>query len=118
VYGPGAWFTDKVNNVIVPLTGGAIRPDVNQVEAATRLKSGLNQVMKSIASANDQGRVAVQEQEWAREILSGLDNPTAFFANKETHHHHLFHFLIFLLLNLFYHTNEYRIFLKRAHQPL
>jgi hypothetical protein len=83
VYGPGAWFTDKVNNIIVPLTGGAIRPDVNQVEAATRLKSGLNQVMKSIASANDSGRVAVQEQEWAREILSGLDNPTAFFANKE-----------------------------------
>jgi hypothetical protein len=83
VYGPGAWFTDKVNNIIVPLTGGAVRPDVNQVEAATRLKSGLNQVMKSIASANDQGRVAVQEQEWAREILSGLDNPTAFFANKE-----------------------------------
>jgi hypothetical protein len=44
---------------------------------------GLNNVMKRIAAANDQGRVAVQEQEWAREMLGGLTNPTAFFGNKE-----------------------------------
>jgi hypothetical protein len=83
LYSPGTWFTDKINNVIVPISGGLVRPDVNQAAAAQQLRSGLNQVQKSIASANDQGRVAVQEQEWAREILDGLNNPTGFFQNKE-----------------------------------
>lgn len=83
LYSPGTWFVDKLNNVIVPVSGGLVRPDVNQSAAAQQLRSGLNQVQKSIASANDQGRVAVQEQEWAREILDGLNNPTGFFQNKE-----------------------------------
>lgn len=83
LYSPGTWFVDKLNNVIVPVSGGLVRPDVNQAAAAQQLRSGLNQVQKSIASANDQGRVAVQEQEWAREILDGLNNPTGFFQNKE-----------------------------------
>lgn len=83
LYGPGAWFTDKVNNLLVPLSGGAISPNVDQVAAATQLRSGLNAVVKSIAAANDQGRVAVQEQEWARDITEALNNPTAFFSNKE-----------------------------------
>lgn len=83
LYSPGTWFTDKINNVIVPVTGGVIRPDVNQTAAASRINMGLNNVMKRIAAANDQGRVAVQEQEWAREMLSGLTKPTAFFGNKE-----------------------------------
>lgn len=83
LYSPGTWFTDKINNVIVPISGGMVRPDVDQAAAATRINAGLNQVMKRIASANDQGRVAVQEQEWARDMLGGLTNPTAFFSNKE-----------------------------------
>ena len=83
LYSPGTWVTDKINNIIVPVSGGMVRPDVNQTAAATSLKSGLNTVMKRLAAANDQGRVAVQEQEWARDMLGELNNPTAFFSNKE-----------------------------------
>lgn len=82
-YSPGTWFTDKVNNIFVPISGGLIRPDVNQQDVTTRISAGMNQIMKSIASANDSGRVAVQEQEWARETAKGINDPTAFFANKE-----------------------------------
>lgn len=82
-YSPGTWFTDKVNNIFVPISGGLIRPDVNQQDVSTRISAGMNQIMKSIASANDSGRVAVQEQEWARETAKGINDPTAFFANKE-----------------------------------
>jgi len=82
-YSPGTWFTDKVNNIFVPISGGLIRPDVNQQDVTTRISTGMNQIMKSIASANDSGRVAVQEQEWARETAKGINDPTAFFANKE-----------------------------------
>ena len=83
LYSPGTWVQDKINNIIVPVSGGMVRPDVNQAASATRIASALNMVQKQIASANDSGRVAVQEQEWAREMLGGLTNPTAFFSNKD-----------------------------------
>jgi hypothetical protein len=83
VYGPGAWFNDKVNNLFVPISAGTIRPDVNLTDASTRISTGMNSILKNIASANDGGRVAVQEQEWARETAKGINDPSAFFANKE-----------------------------------
>jgi hypothetical protein len=83
LYSPGTWFQDKVNNIIVPISGGAIRPDVKQVDAATRISTALNTITKQIAAANDSGKVAVQEQEWARGMLGGLTDPTAFFGNKD-----------------------------------
>jgi hypothetical protein len=83
LYSPGTWFVDKVNNLIVPISGGLVRPDVNQADSATRIQTGLNSILKNIASANDGGRVAVQEQEWVRDNAKGISNPTAFFQNKE-----------------------------------
>jgi len=83
LYSPGTWFQDKVNNILVPISGGLIRPDVKQESAATEVQVGLNSIMKNIASANDGGRVAVQEQEWVRETAKGINNPTQFFSNKE-----------------------------------
>ena len=83
VYGPGTWFNDKVNNLFVPVSAGVIRPDVNLTDASTRISTGMNSILKNIASANDGGRVAVQEQEWARETAKGINDPSAFFANKE-----------------------------------
>jgi hypothetical protein len=83
LYSPGTWFVDKVNNLIVPVSGGLVRPDVNQADAAQRVSSGMNAILKSIASANDSGRVAVQEQEWARKTAENISDPNAFFQNKE-----------------------------------
>ena len=83
LYSPGTWVTDKVNNLFVPISGGLIRPDLDQTAAATKVQASLNNIVKRLASANDQGRVAVQEQEWARDMLSGLTEPQKFFANKE-----------------------------------
>lgn len=83
-YGPGAWFTDKVNNLLVPVVPTAvIRPDVNLVDASTRISTGMNSILKNMASANDGGRVAVQEQEWARDTAKGISDPTKFFSDKE-----------------------------------
>lgn len=83
-YGPGAWFSDKVNNLLVPIDPtGLVKPNFNTADAATRISTGMNTLLKSIASANDSGRVAVQEQEWVRETAKGISNPTAFFADKE-----------------------------------
>jgi hypothetical protein len=83
-YGPGAWFSDKVNNLLVPvLPTAVVRPDVNLTDAATRISTGMNSILKNLAAANDSGRVAVQEQEWARETARGVTDPTKFFADKE-----------------------------------
>ena len=81
---PGAWFSDKVNNLLVPIDPtGLVKPNFNTADAATRISTGMNSLLKNIASANDGGRVAVQEQEWVRETAKGISNPTAFFADKE-----------------------------------
>jgi len=83
-YGPGAWFNDKVNNLLVPvLPSAVVRPDVNLVDTKTRINTGLNSIIKNIASANDSGRVAVQEQEWAKKTAEDIESPTAFFQDKE-----------------------------------
>jgi hypothetical protein len=83
LYSPGTWFNDKVNNLLVPVSGGLIRPDVNQAAAAQQIKTGMNSLMKNIAASGDSGRVAVQEQEWARKTAEDIADPVAFFQNKE-----------------------------------
>jgi hypothetical protein len=83
-YGPGAWFQDKVNNLLVPVDPtGLVKPNFDTADAASRISFGLNSILKNIASANDGGRVAVQEQEWVRETAKGVSDPTRFFADKE-----------------------------------
>ena len=83
-YGPGAWFSDKVNNLLVPVDPtGMVRPNFDTADASTRISTGMNAILKNIASANDGGRVAVQEQEWARDTAKGISDPTRFFADKE-----------------------------------
>jgi len=84
LYSPGTWFQDKVNNIFVPVDPtGLIRPDLDQEAAKTQMKTMLNGLTKSIAAANESGRVAVQEQEWARELAEAINNPAGFFQNKE-----------------------------------
>jgi len=83
LYSPGTWFVDKLNNFIVPISGGLIRPDVNQEKAGTELRIGLQGVLKSIASAQQEGRVSVQEQQWARGVNGAIIEPTEFLKNKE-----------------------------------
>ena len=83
-YGPGAWFSDKVNNVIVPLLpAGVLKPNLDLTATSTSIKTAAEKLTKTIASANNEGRVAVQPQEWVRDLLSGVMNPTAFLSNPE-----------------------------------
>ena len=83
LYSPGTWFQDKINNILVPVTGGLIRPDVNQAAAQQQLTAGLQDVMRGIATANDNGRVAVQEQKWVRDSNNNILFPVGFLENKE-----------------------------------
>jgi len=84
LYSPGTFFVDKVNNLIVPIDfTGAIRPDLDQEAAKSTLMTLQNTLSKSIASANNSGRTAVQEQEWARQLTAAIADPTAFFKDRE-----------------------------------
>lgn len=84
-YSPGTWIRDKVNNLFVPLLPEGMVPqsNVNLVATKTRINSGLNSILKNIASANDSGRVAVQEQQWARDTAADVVKPDAFFQNPQ-----------------------------------
>jgi len=84
LYSPSTFFVDKINNLFVPLDPtGVLKPNLDQEDAKIRMKAMLNTLTKSIASANESGRVAVQEQEWARELAEAINNPVGFFQNKE-----------------------------------
>jgi hypothetical protein len=83
LYTMGTWVKDKVNNIFVPITGGGIRPDVDLAAAKIRVGAGLTQIVKQLAAANDQGRVAVYEQQVVEKLLGDLNKPTAFFTNPE-----------------------------------
>lgn len=84
LYSPGTFFVDKVNNLIVPIDfTGAIRPDLNQEAAKSTLMTLQNALSKSIASANNSGRTAVQEQEWARQLTEAIKDPAGFFKDRE-----------------------------------
>lgn len=85
VYSPGTWVQDKVNNLFVPLLPEGMVPKsgVDLVASKTRINTGLSSILRSIATANDSGRVAVQEQEWARQTAAEVSNPTAFFQDPQ-----------------------------------
>ena len=82
-YSPGTWFSDKVNNVLVPVSMGVVRPNVDTADAAARLRNYFNTISKGAAAASESGRVAVQQQEWERDNAKALADPTAFFSNPE-----------------------------------
>ena len=83
LYGPGAWASDIYNNVFVPVSAGAFNADlVTERSKATLLRSA-NIIAKNFASIGDSGRVAVQEQEWARKVLGNLLKPTDFFGDTK-----------------------------------
>jgi len=83
LYSPGSWVSSQVNNIFVPLSGGLIRPDVDQAKAASTVLGSFNRLAKSIASANETGRVAVQTQLWSQQTMEGIKDPEAFFKNRE-----------------------------------
>ena len=85
-YSPGTWFQDKINNLLVPLVPEGMAKtvgDTDLVATKTRINSGLNSILKNIASANDSGRVAVQEQQWARDTAKEVADPTGFFQDPQ-----------------------------------
>ena len=82
-YSPGTWVVDKVNNILVPISAGTIAPNLDQDAAVSEIRLELNGIMKQLAAANPGDRVSNKEQEWAREMMDSLNNPTAFFENKE-----------------------------------
>lgn len=82
-YSPGTWFSDKVNNIFVPISGGLIKPDFDTATAVTQLRKGFNDLSKNSAAAAESGRISNQQQEWERENAGMLANPAGFFENPE-----------------------------------
>ena len=82
-YSPGTWFSDKVNNIFVPISGGLIKPNFDTAGAVTQLKSDFSKITKGSAAAAESGRISNQQQEWERENAGMLANPAGFFESPE-----------------------------------
>ena len=77
VYGPKAFTYDLVNNILVPI--GIASPIVDVSDATLTLRNIFNQMGRE--SAGENGRVSNQGQQWARDTLKQLDNPTGFWQD-------------------------------------
>ena len=77
VYGPQAFLSDFANNVFVPL--GVLSPNIDVSDATLTLRNIFNQMSRE--SAGENGRVSNQGQQWARDTLKQLDDPTAFWKD-------------------------------------
>jgi hypothetical protein len=66
-YGPGAWYSNFENNMLVPVT--PLRPNVADAKAKSSIDIRLNRIKGNLARVNNSGRVSVQEQQWIDEIL-------------------------------------------------
>lgn len=82
-YSPGTWFSDKVNNIFVPISGGTLSPNFDTATAVTQLRKGFSDLTKNSAAASESGRISNQQQEWERENAGMLANPAGFFENPE-----------------------------------
>ena len=78
VYGPKAFTYDLVNNILVPI--GLASPIVDVSDATLTLRNIFNQMGRE--SAGENGRVSNQGQQWARDTLKQLDNPTGFWQDS------------------------------------
>jgi len=81
VYSPGAWFSDKVNNIFVPV--GIGKPDLVTADSGARLRQLFSAVSRGSAAAAESGRISNQEQEWARDNAKDYADPVAFLKNAE-----------------------------------
>jgi hypothetical protein len=79
-YSPGTWFSNKVNNLLVPISGGVIKPNFDTADAAVKLKSFYTNISKP--TGND-GRYSTQQQSWEMANLDAIGSPTNFLENKE-----------------------------------
>jgi len=82
VYGPGAWWTDTKNNIIVPVAPNMVAsPDTDFEGKRSNVALTLKRVNTALAKMGDPGPVGVYERKLAG-ALSGKD-PGSFFANPE-----------------------------------
>ena len=80
-YSPGTWFSNKVNNIFVPV--GIGNPDLVTAASVAKLKEFYSAVSRGSAAAAEAGRVSNLEQTWARENGAIYGDPEGFLKNKE-----------------------------------
>jgi hypothetical protein len=82
VYGPGAFFTDFKNNIIVPITPNLFAsPDADFEGKRSKVALTLKEITTALAKSGDSGNIAVSERALAKG-LTGKD-PAAFFSDPE-----------------------------------
>jgi len=84
-YSPGTWFSDKVNNIFVPLVPDAIKaPNLDVAATSAKLQTNFNRLMKlSAATERGGGRLSNYAEQIEREANKGYSNPTGLLEDPE-----------------------------------
>jgi hypothetical protein len=79
IYGPSAFFKDKYNKLIVPVT--PLSPVLETAEKKARVDKLLNSLGQQLATETGSGKESVQTQKWVRDTLPALG--ATFFSDPE-----------------------------------
>ena len=79
-YSPGSWFSNKVNNILVPISGGVVKPDLQLSSSALKLQALFNNLAKP---KGENGKYSTQQELWNREYLASINDPVNFLKNRE-----------------------------------
>jgi hypothetical protein len=79
IYGPSAFFKDKYNKLIVPVT--PLSPVLETAEKKARIDKLLNSLGQQLATETGSGKESVQTQKWVRDTLPSLG--ATFFSDPE-----------------------------------
>ena len=80
-YGPGSFFVDAYNNLLVPL---GTPPAVQDQTAVDQLTQLANTLRNSIARAEQEGRLSNQDVEFVNATLARVLDPAKFFSDPQT----------------------------------
>jgi hypothetical protein len=79
IYGPAAFFKEKYNKLIVPVT--PLSPVLETADKKARVDRALNTLKQNLATEGGSGKESVQAQQWVQNILPNF--ATTFFSDPE-----------------------------------
>jgi hypothetical protein len=79
IYGPSAFFKDKYNKLIVPVT--PFSPVLETADKKARVDRALNSLKQNLATEGGSGKESVQAQQWVQNILPNF--AATFFSDPE-----------------------------------
>jgi len=83
-FSPKTWAIDKYNHYLVPISFGALNPNIDKATLVAALKLKAESLKKNLAGMQQTGRISNQNIQSAEIALGDIMDPDKFLKNPET----------------------------------